>query len=157
MIKYTNYKNFKKDFISYYIISFVGITFVANILHGGAPVHYFLPIFTVTPLVLAIYLEKLKFWPILMFLIFLINFNFYFRFESPNDFISIDKQNNMAKQIVSEARDRQINLKRIGPHDYYPENYAQNYKYLILYNGGKLNDNSDYVITINEYESFNIK
>jgi 4-amino-4-deoxy-L-arabinose transferase-like glycosyltransferase len=152
-----NYKSFKKDFVVFYLISFIGITFIANILHGGAPVHYFLPIYTTVPLLLSHYLSKTKIWPLLISIIFFFNYNFYFNFKNPDDFISITKQNDLAKQIVSEAGGKEINLKRIGPHDYYPENYAQNYKYLILYNNGKLNEKSYYTITINEYASFNLK
>lgn len=153
----TNYRNYKKDFISFYFISIIGVTFIANILHGGAPVHYFLPIYTTVPLLLSHYLNKTKIWPLLISIIFLANYNFYFNLKNPDDFIPITKQNDLTKQIVKEANGREINLKRIGPHDYYPENYAQNYKYLILYNNGKLNDNSDYTVTINEYASFNLK
>lgn len=152
-----NIKNYKKDFISFYFISTIGVTFIANILHGGAPVHYFLPIYTTVPLLLSHYLSKTKIWPIIITTIFLINYNFYFNFKNPDDFISITKQNDLANQIVSDAKGKEINLKRIGPHDYYPENYAQNYKYLILYNNGKLNEKSDYTVTINEYASFNLK
>ena len=152
-----NYKNLKKDFVAFYLISFIGITFIANVLHGGAPVHYFLPIFTVLPLLFAKYLSSTKYWPIALLFVFLINFNFYFHFTNPADFISIEKQNNLSKQIVAESDNKEINLKRIGPNDNYPEDYSQNYKYLILWNGGKLNNSSNYNVTINEYEYFNLK
>ncbi len=152
-----NWKSYKNNFITFYLISIIGITFIANILHGGAPVHYFLPIYTTIPLFLSIYIAKLKYWPIITIIIFFVNFNFYFHFANPDDFIPIASQNELAKKTVNEANGKEINLKRIGPNDNYPEDYAQNYKYLILWNGGKLSENSEYVVTINEYEYFNLK
>ena len=50
-----------------------------------------------------------------------------------------------------------INIKRIGPYDYFPESYSQNYKFLIWYLGGKIDDNSDNEVIINDNENINIK
>jgi hypothetical protein len=152
-----NFKKFKKDFLAYYLISSVGITFIANVLHSGPPIHYFLPIFTTLPILFAVVISKYKYAYLLTLLILLINFKGYLVAHLGDDYVPYDKQAKIAKEVIEKSDGKEFSIKRIGPYDYFPENYSQNYKYLIYYYGGNLIENSDNVITIDENNNFNIK
>ncbi len=155
-----------KDFLPFYLISSILVMTVANILHGSPPVHYFLPIMTTVPILFAIYLEKIRFWPIVFIPIVIINliaFNkesLFFGEPSINiskdDFVPIGQQFKIADYIVHDAAGQSFGIKRIGPYDYFPENYSQNYKYLVLLKGGNLVDTSPNMYTIVEDPDKNI-
>jgi hypothetical protein len=68
------------------------------------------------------------------------------------DIVSYETQNNIASFIVSTSLGKEVSIKRVGPYDYFPENYSQNYKYLLLYKGIKVIDNSPNLYTIIESE-----
>lgn len=154
---YTKRSDYKNDFIAYYVGGTIVLTILSNLLHGAPPVHYFLPIFINLYIIFAIYLGKLKYWPIPVLIIILINFSSYFTFIKPDDYVPIQKQIEIAKTVVENQGNEEFSLKRIGPYDYFPENYSQNYKYLIYYYGGNLVSDSKRVVTIDEYNNFNIK
>jgi len=155
-----NKSKFKKDFLSFYLISSISLMFVANVLHGAPPIHYFLPIFTTIPVLFAIYLEKLKFWPLILTPILFVNiisFNndqlFYsnkLTLEPVMDMVPYARQNILTSFIVSDSKGKPFSIQRTGPYDFFPEQYSQNYKYLVLWKGGKLVDNSKNIYTIVE-------
>lgn len=164
-----NRQRFTKDFLPFYLISSISIMLIANIVHGAPPVHYFLPIFTTVPVLFAIYLERYKFWPLILVPILLINLasfsldpQFYgdvsnlksyssiLKSDPATDFIPYSKQEAVAYFIISNSKKMPFSIKRVGPYDYFPENYSQNYKYLILWHGGNLIDSSKNVYTITE-------
>lgn len=155
-----NRHNFTKDFLPFYLISSISLMLVANILHGAPPIHYFLPMFTAQNVLYAIYLSKFKFWPFLIAPVLLINLLsfmndpvFYKDFTGVvknGDMVSYATQDMAASFIVSDAKKTPLSIKRIGPFDYFPEEYSQNYKYLIIWKGGKLEENSGNVYTITE-------
>lgn len=159
---YKNYKKITKDFLSFIFITSIGVTFLANILHNVPPIHYFLPIFTIVPVFISTYLvknTKLMFFVLPIFIFNLMSFNkdslFYINIPKPDfkiGLIPYSTQQNIAKYIVKNAGGKDIGIKRIGPYDYFPENYSQNYKYLILYYGGNVVDSSNNVYTIVEDE-----
>jgi hypothetical protein len=72
--------------------------------------------------------------------------------EHANDvgYIPLKIQESIADSIVKDAKGNKFSLKRIGPFDYFPEYYDQNYQFLILSMGGKLVDTSANVYTIVE-------
>lgn len=43
---------------------------------------------------------------------------------------------------------REFSLARVGPYDYFPESYDQNYKFLILQKGGRINQSVHLKYTI---------
>ncbi len=140
-----------KDFLPFYLISSISLMLIANILHGAPPIHYFLPIFTLVPVLYSAYFEKhIKFSILLLILMLGTNFTSYFKFDKPDDFVPYDKQIQIAEELIKDANGREFSIKRIGPYDYFPENYSQNYKYLILWKGGKLVDNSNLIYTIDD-------
>jgi len=73
------------------------------------------------------------------------------------DYVPYKKQLEISQKIVEENKDNSIKINRIGPYDYFPESYSQNYKFLIWYLGGKIDDNSDNEVIINDNENINIK
>lgn len=157
---YTNKNRWGKDFLPFYLVSSVSLTLAANILHSAPPVHYFLPIFTIVPVLFAIYLSKIKLWPLIVTPILFINLIsfrqdplFYGKVDSlvPNiDMVSYSTQNIMTSFIVSSAKGNTFSIRRSGPYDYFSEEYSQNYKYLILWKGGNLVENSDNIYKIRE-------
>jgi hypothetical protein len=147
---YTNRKKVITDFVPFYIISSVGLMFGANILHGASPIHYFLPIFTTVPILFGIYLSKFKYWYLVIAVFMLLNFDGYLKPEFGNDYIPYTKQIAMADFIVRDTKGLPFSVKRIGPYDYFPENYSQNYKYLLLWHGAKLTESSTNTYIIND-------
>lgn len=147
---WVNRKNIKTKFLPFYLTSSIGLVVLANLLHGTPPVHYFLPIFTTVPILFAVYVDKYKYPLALLSLFFLLNLNLYFRFQKPDDYIAYDKQTAIASFVVAEARGAPFGIERTGPYDYFPEQYSQNYKYLILWKGGNLVEKSGNVYRIVE-------
>ena len=156
----TRHRKFSSDFLTFYIITSVIFVFIANIIHTEPPLHYFLPIFTTVPILFAIYLEKFKFWPFIITAVILINFGafikdpeFYGKIKTLDptlDMIPYSNQVALTSFIVQDANGKSFSIRRVGPYDYFPEEYSQNYKYLVLYEGGKLVDNFPNVYTIVE-------
>jgi hypothetical protein len=160
---FKNYQKIKDDFLAFILISFIGVTVLANILHGAPPIHYFLPIFTLIPVIFSLYLKMIKYWPVILMVVTFINLTsfmndplFYKTFSGKitgSDIVSFETLNGAAEHIVNDAGEKDIKIKRIGPFDYFPENYSQNYKYLILLKGGKIDENSENIYVIKESET----
>jgi len=60
------------------------------------------------------------------------------------------KQEAAATFILTNSKGKPFSIQRVGPYDYFPEQYSQNYKYLILWKGGNLVDSSPNTYTIVE-------
>jgi len=144
-------KIIKEDFLTFFITLSVSFIFLANFLHDSPPVHYFLSISVIVTVLLALYLDKMKYWWFPLVVLFLINLNGYFNFQKPDDFVSFGSQIKLVDSIITDAEGTPFYIKRIGLSDYFPDNYSQNYKYLILWRGGKLTDSRRAVYTINDY------
>ena len=133
---------------------------VANVIHGAPPIHYFLPIFTTLPILMAIYLSRLKYWYLIVIPVVIINFLsfegdplFYINFSGlvkGTDEVSYSMQNNISSYIAWNTKGKPLSIKRIGAFDYFPDDYAQNYMYLTLFHGGNVVDNSSNVYIIIE-------
>lgn len=141
-----------KDFLPFYLISSISLMLLANLLHGAPPIHYFLPIFTTLPILFAVYLSKFKYNYLIILIIFLINFSGYFKSQTGADYVPFAKQVAMADFIVKNSKGNPVSIRRIGPFDYFPEQYSQNYKYLFLWRGGQLVDDNVNTYTIVENE-----
>jgi len=160
---YKNYKKINSDFLTFYIIISIGLMLFANILHGSSPIHYYLPVFTTVPILYSIYLSKIKSWYFIVLPIFiynLVSFNndpyFYKNFDKKvigTDFVKYSTQMNTTLFILNNAGGKQFSIKRVGPYDFFPEQYSQNYKYLLLWKGGKLVDENVNLYTIIESEN----
>jgi 4-amino-4-deoxy-L-arabinose transferase-like glycosyltransferase len=147
---YTNRQKLTKEFLPFFLVSSIGFVIFANIIHGAPPIHYFLPIFTILPILLAIYISKFKWGVYILIFIFAFNFSGYFKFIKPEGYVPFYKQEVVTDFLITESKGKAFSIKRVGPYDYFPENYSQNYKYLILWKGGNLVENSGITYTINE-------
>ncbi len=143
-------KKFTEEFLPFYLISTIGVMLTSNVLHGAFPIHYFLPIFTIVPILYSVYLTKFRWGILILVLIFLINFRDYFNFQKPVSFVPFEKQLVVSKFIADDSKGKTFSIKRTGPFDYFPEQYSQNYKYLSLWQGGNLVENSGNIYTITE-------
>ena len=153
-----NRKKYSKDFLVFYLITSTIVQCVALLIHTSPPIHYFFPIFLNFGMLFAFFASE--YWirkssKILTITIFILLFavgilrtnNEHF---GDIDYIPFKNQNKLAREIVEDSEGNSFQVKRIGPFDYFPENYSQNYKYLILINGGKINPNSNLIYTIVE-------
>jgi len=144
-----NRKKIFKDFFAFYVISSTIIQCLALLIHTSPPIHYFFPIFLNFGLLFSHF--TMQFWQrkttkILTGLIFIllgVTGILAIGREHTNDidYIPMSTQERVAGDIVADANGRSFSLVRLGPYDYFPENYSQNYQFLILSKGGKL-DNS---------------
>ena len=153
-----NRKKYKKDFFVFYVITSTIVQCFALLIHTNPPLHYFFPIFLNFGLLFSHFATKFWVRPptkiltaaifILLFITGILNLNN----EHINDvdYIPLYKQEKAIEEIVDMASGRSFNLVRVGPYDYFPENYSQNYKYLILNKGGKIDPNSNLIYTITE-------
>ena len=55
-----------------------------------------------------------------------------------SDYIPLKIQERVADYIITDAKGAPFSLSRIGPFDYFPENYDQAYQFLALSKGGKI-------------------
>ena len=153
-----NRKVFKKDFFVFYLTSSTIVQFLALFILTSPPLHYFFPVFLNFWLLFSYFIYKYwqnKFTRILtaLFIILMSVINVIgLNSEHANDmdYIPLKTQELVAASIVKDANGAAFSLKRIGPFDYFPENYDQNYRFLILSKGGNLVDTATNVYTIVE-------
>lgn len=158
IIFYKKYiKSVNKNFFSFYLIFSSIIVFTGLILHKNPPVHYFLPIlpniFYMASVLMDKYLKRRH--SLFIFLAFSFFSIWDYKMPKDIDFISFKNQVKISQKIVDENMGKSIKLKRIGPYDYFPGEYSQNYKFLIWYLGGKIDEDSTNIVTINDNENIN--
>lgn len=128
-----------------YVLFFFGI--VSLIIHKNPPFHYFMPIY-VLPIILISHivtsiLETKKEYSILtMFGASVVIINLYYIFSTQYLFAtnisnSYSKQKEVAEYIIKDAQGKPFELKRIGPFDNYPNEFKDNYEYLMWWLGNR--------------------
>jgi hypothetical protein len=165
-----NSKKFIKDFFVFYLISSTVVQCLALFIHTTPPIHYFFSIFLNFGLLFSFF--ACQYWQkkstkILTSLIFVLMFVAgIFGLGSEHakdiDYIPLKTQNKVVDYIVRDAGGKPFALTRIGPYDYFPEEYSQNYKYLIMTKGGRIDSSSKlkYIIYdigevyVQKYEQF---
>lgn len=137
-------KKIFRDFGLFFIFVSTLSVLVGVFVHGAPPVHYFLPLFAIPPLVFGIIADRL--WKKELFrvilaavfvLIFIINAKFFFSQTLGPDFVAYKLQKEIAEFIVRDAKEMTFKLSRVGPYDYFSEDYSQNYRYLLWINGNE--------------------
>ncbi len=133
------------------VVSYLGL-----FLHGAPPQHYYLVIFPVPLILLSLFLENIgmkNFWVAVAILSYLliINLRFYFsdkwfyvnsaRMSDDMTFVPYSLQLKVTDLIAKDAGEQKFSLARVGPLDYFGENFSLNYQYL-LWNLGKKPDQS---------------
>lgn len=153
-----NYKKVKKDFLTFYLISSTMLQGSALLIHTNPPLHYFFPIFLNFGILFSFYTcqfwkkKATKIFTILIFVLMFVAGILGLKNEHANDpdYIPLKNQLNAIDFIIKDADGQSINLSRVGLYDYFPEQYSQNYQFLILSNEGKLDKTLKYSYTIYE-------
>ncbi len=133
--------------------------FLALFIHGDAPLHYYVPLFSFPIIIISLFfvnLSKTFFGKIIVFifLLFLTISNMIFFFSNQwfyrykTDPYSYELRQKAAQTIISDAHGKPFILKRVGYYDDYAQNYAQNYIYLLWWYGNepKIKANKIYII-----------
>jgi hypothetical protein len=147
------------------LLLFLVFGYGAIFIHGAPPYHYYLPLYPVVIILAALVLAKLfrgKLWPLPIGLIILLTFfnlKFYFStswFYQPQDKILEGRrvpyrmQLEVVEKIIIDAKGQKFSLARIGPYDYFEGNFAQNYEYLLWWQGNNPVENASLKYTIAE-------
>jgi len=165
-----NRKKFAKDFFVFYLIASTIAQCIALFIHTTPPIHYFFPIFLNFGLLFSFF--ACQYWQrrstkVLTTLIFILMFVAgIFGLGSEHtkdiDYIPLSTQQKVVDYMVSDSEGKPFTITRIGPYDYFPEEYSQNYKYLIKIEGGVIDPSSKlkYIIYdigevyVQKYEQF---
>lgn len=131
-------------------------------LHKTPPNHYFIPLQIIPFITFSYYLVRLtKFSGIIFSIIFIfiaaLNMKFFFsdnwfyknKMSIQNQWIPYRVQEQIADVIIADADNKPFNLKRVGSFDFYKDNYAMNYIYLLWWKGNepkKYNTGLTYII-----------
>ena len=151
-----------------YVILFFTVIFavLASVIHGDSPIHYFLPIFPVPIILGAVAFNTLNRrrggMAFQVILVVLLTTGSGLAFRNQMARVAADKtslnpqyvpyttQLAVAKSIVQDARGQAYSIRRVGPDDYFPWDYSQNYRYLLWYFGNKPQDGQKIQYTIIE-------
>lgn len=153
-----NYKKFTKDFFVFYLISSTIVQCLALLILTTPPLHYFLSTFLNFGLLFSFFVYKYwrkKLTKVLTILIFVLMFvagilGLNNEHTNDIDYIPLKTQEDVVDAIVKDANGKQFSLIRIGPFDYFPENYDQNYQYLLRILNKKLDKSATLRYTIYE-------
>jgi 4-amino-4-deoxy-L-arabinose transferase-like glycosyltransferase len=145
-----NRRKFTKDFFVFYLITSTGVQLLALLIHTTPPLHYFMPIYLNFWLLFSYFVcrnwEKtaMKVLTIVIFSLMFAAGILSLNREHANDadYVPLKNQEAVIQYIVDEAKGRTFSLSRVGPFDYFPENYDQNYQFLILQKGGKIDQSA---------------
>jgi hypothetical protein len=134
------------------LVIFLSLGLLALFIHGNPPYHYFLPLLPLVVIITGVLIERYLDKPIIknglllfMVVILVLNLRFYFSpkwFYVPEDKIYKDLvpfalQLKVAQKIVSDSEGCIFSLVREGPYDYFEEDFAQNYHYLLWWLGNE--------------------
>ena len=141
-----NRKKIFKDFFVFYLVFSTAIQCFALVIHTSPPIHYFMLVYLNFALLLSHFILKysdritVKILTPAIFVLLFVTGILSINFEHVNDtdYLPLKVQENVADYIIRDAKGEAFRLSRVGPYDYFPETYNQNYKYLILLKGGKV-------------------
>ncbi len=149
-------KFFSKDFFTFYLISSTLAQCISLFIHTSPPLHYFFPIFLNFGLLFSYFTSKFwqkkstKIFTILIYTLMvpMVLLSFGKEHSTDTDYVPLSIQEEVIGKIVNDASGKVFDLNRVGPFDYFPENYAQNYQFLVLKAGGRLDSTADLKYTI---------
>lgn len=157
-----NYKRVFKDFGIFFIFFSLVSVLAGVIVHGDPPIHYFLPLFAIPPIFIAILIDKYKirFWKVALLIFFVFNLKIFFidpvfyaqvrEASLAPFFVPYKLQKEVASYIAADTKGEKFSLKRVGPYDYFSQNYSQNYQYLLWMLGNEPEEKSKLTYTIYE-------
>ncbi len=141
------------------------VSYFGLFLHGDPPEHYYLVIFPVPVILLALFLEKIsrKFmWLSILIAGYLLIFNlsFYFsdkwfyvntvRMSDDMNYVPYSLQKRVVDFIDKDAGSKSFSLERVGLYDYFGESFSLNYQYLLWGLGHKPDQSAKLKYTIYE-------
>lgn len=136
----------------YLILINLAVVFLGLFIHGNPPKHYYLVIYPIPILLVAYFLSKLSNHLTILFIYvvfsvwWMVNSGWY-NTNKPYLYNNVKK---ITDQILIDSNAKEFNLKRVGEFDYFENNFANNYIYLLQINGAKINNNSKLIYTIYE-------
>ncbi|GEM_PF-234773 len=151
------YRRVHKKNNSFWLLITMLITgYLAVFIHGNPPSHYYLPLYPV--LLISIAVAALHVFArmrvvlfILLLIITVVNIRYYFSdqwFYKQNEYFTTTAtvpyvlQTDASHAIVEDAQGTSFSLKRVGPFDQFEENYSQNYRYLLWKAGNEPRPNA---------------
>ena len=155
----------KKNLPLQILLILSGVSYLGLFLHGDPPSHYYQVIFPVPVILLSIFLEKTskKFLLVTVLILgylLIANLSFYFsdqwfykstqRMSDDMSYVPYYLQERVANFIVKDAKSSKFSLARVGPYDYFEENFALNYYYLLWRDGNKPDNTAKLRYTIYE-------
>ena len=162
-------KNWRTKTISpeFLLVLFFLFGYAGLFIHGSPPNHYYLPLYSLPIIFLALLLAKLKSKIAIGFILFVVmvfDLRFFFSknwFFLPQDRVAngeipYEMQIAVSKQISSDAAGQKFSLKRVGHGDKFAENYSQNYRYLLWWLGNEPIKDAKMTYTIYEKEGENV-
>ena len=162
-------KNWKTKAISpeFLLVLFFLFGYAGLFIHGSPPNHYYLPLYLLPIVFLALLLAKLKSKIAIGFILFVVMvFNLRFFFSKNWFFLPQDRvidgetpyeiQISASRQIIADAAGQKFSLKRVGHGDEFAENYSQNYRYLLWWLGNEPTEGAKITYTIYEKEGENV-
>ena len=144
--------HFKKNLPLQVLLIISAVSYLGLFVHGDPPLHYYYVIFPLPIILLAIFIEKIwkKYFLLsILILVYLMisNLTFYFsdkwfyrstsRMSADMTYVPYDLQVRVTDFIIKDAGMRKFNLARVGPYDYFEEDFALNYHYLLWEFGNK--------------------
>lgn len=138
-----NYRKVFKDFLIFFIFASLVSILAGIFIHQSPPIHYFLPLFPIPSLILALTLDRYVKSTSVRYLfagsfLLLTLFNFKVGNLTPEpDSVPYKLQKEISGLIAADAKGSKFALKRVGPYDYFEGNYAQNYQYLLWLYGNE--------------------
>jgi 4-amino-4-deoxy-L-arabinose transferase-like glycosyltransferase len=163
LIKYVIMLKKKDNNVIFVLLTLFYFSLISLFIHGNPPPHYFMPIFATPPILIAYLFDSwinrkgFRMVIITVFLLFLVNIPFYFSSQwfylpenAKSGYIKYQNQKAVAQTIINDAKTKTYELKRVGAFDFYGDNYAQNYQYLLWMNGNEPVKKADIRYTIYE-------
>jgi len=152
--------------VNFVLALLLGVGLVTFFMHGKVPNHYFIVLFPAPIIIMSLLLDSL--WRkrayvvvAILFLVAIVNINHILNesdLYKKSDKASIANipyalQLEVSEAIIKDASGEQFQIKRIGPLDFFENNYSQNYSYLLWWLGNEplRRANTTYVIVEENY------
>ena len=135
----------------YLILINLIVVFVGLFIHGDPPKHYYLIIYPIPIILMAYFLSKINSRVILLFYaIFMTWWMVSSDWYNTNKPYLYKNVKYLSDQILSDSNGREFKLNRVGEFDYFENNFANNYIYLLKISGAKINNSAKLQYTIYE-------
>lgn len=166
---YQNWKNKRKNWPIFLLILLFIFGYLGVFIHGNPPVHYYLPIYPLPIIFFSLFFAETGAGKIMNYLVIfvlvsflIINLKFYFSdkwFYIPQDKITesfavpYGMQLAATRSIISDANGQKFVMHRVGPNDNFEGDYAQNFRYLLWWEGNEPTDKANIRYTVYEVDA----